>query len=160
MKTKLFKILTRVSHHNDDHSRHRCLYSFCQMPKGALLHSHLDGTVNQKVLLQFALEQPAIHVSASQPLTASNIRSTQPIFKALPANQYTQGEAALTNASYVGDSWVDARKARETFDPQLGGPQGFDDWIIGALTINPGEAYKTHNTVPKVSGRCRLLVQY
>ncbi|KZP03232.1 Metallo-dependent hydrolase [Athelia psychrophila] len=129
--TKIFKILTK-------------------MPKGALLHSHLDGTVNQRILLKLALEQPAIHISAARPLTAANIASTQPIFKALPAAQFTQGQVSLADPAYVGESLVDARTARETFPPELGGPAGFDDWIVGALTINPKEAYNTHNTVPKI----------
>ncbi|KZP15049.1 Metallo-dependent hydrolase [Athelia psychrophila] len=129
--TKIFKILTK-------------------MPKGALLHSHLDATVNQHILLKLALEQPAVHIAAARPLTAANLASTQPIFKALSAAQFTQGQASLTDAAYVGESLVDVRTARETFSPELGGPAGFDDWIVGWLTINPEEAYKTHNTVTKI----------
>ena len=40
--------------------------------------------------------------------------------------------------------------ARETFSPELGGPEGFDKWYVGATTINPAEAYGTHKTVTKV----------
>ena len=126
------------------------------MPKGALLHSHLDGTVNQEILLRLTLEQPAMHIYAARPLTASNLKSTPPIFKALPANQFTRGQVALTNPSYVPESWVDARRARETFAPELGGPEGFDKWIVGALTINPEEAYQTHNTITKVKTPCAV----
>ncbi|KIM79688.1 hypothetical protein PILCRDRAFT_823225 [Piloderma croceum F 1598] len=130
IKTKLFKILTK-------------------MPKGALLHAHLDATVNVNVLLQLALQQPAIHVCASTPINATTIASTLPKFKALPKNQFSGG-AGLTDPSYVANDWVSMRKARETFSPELGGPQGFDNWVIAALTINPNEAYKTHNTVTKI----------
>lgn len=126
------------------------------MPKGALLHSHLDGTVNQEILLRLTLEQPAMHVHAARPLTASNLKLTPPIFKALPANQFTQGQVALTDASYVPESWIDARRARKTFAPELGGPEGFDKWIVGALTINPEEAYQTHNTITKVKTSCAV----
>lgn len=119
------------------------------MPKGALLHAHLDATVNVNVMLRLALQQPAIHVRTSRPVNASTIAFTLPEFRALPQDQFSEG-AVLTESSYPANEWVSIRKARETFDPTLGGPQGFDNWVLGALTINPDEAYKTHNTVTKV----------
>jgi adenosine deaminase CECR1 len=119
------------------------------MPKGALLHAHLEATVNADVLLRLALQQPAIHVSTSQPINASTIASTLPEFKALPQDQFSDG-VGLTEHSYKANDWVSICKARETFDQELGGPLGFDKWVTSALTINPNEAYRTHNTVPKV----------
>jgi adenosine deaminase CECR1 len=127
------------------------------MPKGALLHAHLDATVNVNILLQLALQQPAIHVCASTPINATTIASTLPTFKALPQDQISGG-VGLTDPSYVANDWVSMRKARETFGPELGGPQGFDSWVIAALTINPNEAYKTHNTVTKVITTCFLTI--
>jgi adenosine deaminase CECR1 len=130
------------------------------MPKGALLHAHLDATVNVNVLLSLALQQPAIYVCVPTPINASTIASTLPRFQALPQDQFSDG-AGLTDPSYVANDWVSIRKARETFSPELGGPQGFDKWVLAALTINPNEAYKTHNTVTKVDNRfltiCSLL---
>src|ERR1700683_999990 len=111
------------------------------MPKGALLHAHLDATVNVDVLFQLALQQPAIHVCASTLINASTIASTLPVFRALPLDQFSDGPG-LTEASSIANQWVSLRKARETFDPELGGSDGFDKWVLGALTINPNEAYK------------------
>lgn len=119
------------------------------MPKGALLHAHLDATVNASFLLQLALQQPAIHVRASTPINATTISSTLPEFMALSPAHFSDGPG-LTEASYTANEWVPINKARETFDAELGGPHGFDKWVIGALTINPNEAYNTHNTVAKV----------
>ncbi|KAG6862093.1 hypothetical protein C0995_007223 [Termitomyces sp. Mi166 len=64
-KTKLFALLSK-------------------MPKGALLHCHLDATVNAAVLLKLALKQPALHVRVPKQLTAATIGSLLPTFKALP----------------------------------------------------------------------------
>ena len=119
------------------------------MPKGALLHAHLDATVNVNVLLQLALKQPAIHVCASTPINASTIATTLPVFRALPPDQFSNGPG-LTDPSYIPNTWVSLRKARDIFDPELGGSRGFDEWVLAALTINPNEAYKTHSTVTKV----------
>jgi hypothetical protein len=49
----------------------------------------------------------------------------------------------LTHASYVPDTWVPLAAACSMFDSNLGGPEEFDRWVIGALTINPTEVYHT-----------------
>jgi len=130
VQTKLFKLLSK-------------------MPKGALLHAHLDATVNASFLLQLALQQPAIHVRASKFIDERSISSTLPEFRALSRDQFSDS-ASLTEVSYPSNEWVSIRKARESFDAELGGPHGFDKWVIGALTINPNEAYNIHNTVAKI----------
>jgi adenosine deaminase CECR1 len=119
------------------------------MPKGALLHAHLDATVNAKFLLQLALEQPAIHVRVQQVMTSSTLSSTLPEFRALPREQFSEVHS-LTHATYEPGTWVPLQRARENFDVSLGGPQGFDEWVIGTMMINPTEAYDTHNTIAKV----------
>ncbi|KAH7873630.1 uncharacterized protein C8R40DRAFT_1172422 [Lentinula edodes] len=138
VQTKLFKILGKG-----------CLPRFT-MPKGGLLHAHLDATVNVSFLLKTAMKYPAMHVRASTALNATNIGHVLPEMSALPQHLRTAGEIALTNHDYIPDTWVPMLKARESFDPKLGGPDGFDRWITAALTINPTEAYVTHNTVTKI----------
>lgn len=120
------------------------------MPKGGLLHAHLDATVNVSFLLKVALKYPAIHVRASTALNSTTIGFVLPEMSPLPQELRTRGEIALTDENYTPNAWVPITKAREAFDPELGGPEGFDRWITAALTINPTEAYVTHNTVTKV----------
>ena len=119
------------------------------MPKGGLLHAHLDAMVNVNVLLKLALDQPAMHVRAPLRLTASNVKALLPEFKALPRDG-SPGSTSLTDDTYGDGQWVPLRLARETFDASLGGPAGFDAWVTRALTINPSEAYDTHDTPTKV----------
>ncbi|OBZ69171.1 Adenosine deaminase CECR1-A [Grifola frondosa] len=128
--TQLFKILSK-------------------MPKGALLHAHLDATVNARVLLRLALGQPALHVRTHEHLTANSINDTLPQFQALPEAQFS-ALTSLTDDAYIPDSWVPLQKARENFHESLGGPEGFDNWVVGALMINPSQAYGTHNTTYKI----------
>ena len=116
------------------------------MPKGALLHAHLDATVNPEVLLKLALQYPIFHVRVHERLTTSNLSTNLPQFRPLPADQLSE-LSSLTEASYPLGSWVPLHKARDSF--ALGGKEGFDKWVISALTINPAEAYGTHNTVKK-----------
>lgn len=121
-----------------------------QMPKGALLHAHLDATVNAQVLLNLALKHPIIHVRASGKITSENLSHVVPEFMPAPSENLS-GFSSLTDPSYEVDTWVPLQSARENFAPELGGPHGFDQWIHGALTISPSEAYRTHNTTSKVS---------
>ncbi|KAF9469287.1 hypothetical protein BDZ94DRAFT_1303779 [Collybia nuda] len=130
LQTKLFKILSK-------------------MPKGALLHAHLDATVNSEFLLKLALQQPALHVKVPQTITLSNVDSILPEFRALPLDQYSNA-LSVTETSYEPGTWVSIQNARAAFDPSLGGPTGFDKWVIGALMINPTEAYNTHSTIAKI----------
>ncbi|KZT07988.1 adenosine deaminase-related growth [Laetiporus sulphureus 93-53] len=130
MKTRLFQILSK-------------------MPKGALLHIHLDATVNAQVLLNLAAAQPNMHVRASARLTIRNVKAILPEFRALPQSEFTD-RTSLTDASYTGNEWIPLHKARKTFDETLGGADGFDSWCISALMINPSEAYGTHDMPTKI----------
>ena len=124
------------------------------MPKGGLLHAHLDGMVDSSFLLALALKYPNMHVRIQSGLTASNLTSVLPEFRALSTaetKQLADSTASLTGTKSRVSQWVNIQTARENFSPALGGPQGFDAWVIGGLTINPAEAYGTHNTLNKVS---------
>ncbi len=118
-----------------------------QMPKGALLHAHLDAMVDARVLLHSALKYPAMHVRTAEKLTPANLRATLPEFRPLPQNDWTSLESLVDDA-YKPGMWVPLSSARETFG--FGGPDAFDDWVVAALTINPSESYVTHNTTDKV----------
>lgn len=122
------------------------------MPKGALLHCHMDATVDAHSLLKIAIAHPAICVRVDTALTPTTIRTTVPTFQALPSHQLAAlSLSSLTDESYVAGSWVPLKQARENFSVALGGPQGFDDWVASVLSINPADSYVTHTSVDRVS---------
>lgn len=125
LKTQLFNITTK-------------------MPKGALLHVHLDLTVNGSTLLALALQHPSIHLRASARITPDSIKFVHIEFRPLPPSFVPQC-ISLCLPTYKPDAWVPLRRAREQFDAALGGTQGFDRWIASCLTINPSDSYVTHN---------------
>jgi adenosine deaminase CECR1 len=124
------------------------------MPKGALLHAHLDATVNVDFVLELALKYPNVHIRTSVPISADTIAYTLPEFRALPELEFTSLRS-ITDPSYPANGWVPLRLARENF--ALGGPAGFDKWYVAATTINPAEAYGTHNTITKVRDMLSIL---
>ncbi|KAH8826921.1 hypothetical protein DL96DRAFT_1669676 [Flagelloscypha sp. PMI_526] len=144
MQTKIFKLLSK-------------------MPKGALLHAHLDATVDPAWLLSKAYEYPIMHVripeaspttigeasssyDAHFPLTLDSLAGLLPEFSALANDELSSSLAStssLTDASYKPGSWIPLKQAREQFSTSLGGPEAFDKWVLSTFTIAPNEAYNT-----------------
>ncbi|KAH7337223.1 hypothetical protein B0J17DRAFT_666763 [Rhizoctonia solani] len=120
-----------------------------KLPKGGLLHGHMDAMCDAKFLYQTALEFPQMHIRVGSVITPS---STLPLpqFKPLAADlclQYTNAPSP-TSSQYVPGSWVPLHKARNEF--AYGGPEAFDTWVIGTMMINPKEAYVDYNTSVKI----------
>ena len=116
-----------------------------QMPKGALLHAHLDATVNAKVLLELALKHPNIYIRTSNRLTATTLATSLPEFRPMAPLENAL-LPSITDVAYTSDSWVPLSRARREFPASMGGTAGFDEWFKNAITITPAEAYRTHNT--------------
>jgi adenosine deaminase CECR1 len=114
------------------------------MPKGALLHAHLDLTVGARTLLDIALRHSAIHISSPELITSTNMAFIQPKLRPIPTNSITS-ITSITDPAYHPAAWVPLAMARERFDATLGGPDGFDRWLISKMSINPSDAYITHN---------------
>ncbi|KAG1891402.1 Metallo-dependent hydrolase [Suillus subluteus] len=121
-----------------------------KMPKGGLLHLHQNASVEASTLLDLALGHPAIHIRVPGPLDAASLETVLPKIQPIPVEQYPAADAiGITDLLYTG-GWVPIKKARELFDPALGGSAGFDKWVLGAFVINPSDAFKTYNTPMKI----------
>ncbi|KAG1877719.1 Metallo-dependent hydrolase [Suillus subalutaceus] len=121
-----------------------------KMPKGGLLHLHQNASVEARTLLDLALGHPAIHIRVPGPLDAASLETVLPKIQPIPVEQYPAANAiGITDILYTG-GWVPIKKARELFDPALGGPAGFDKWVLSAFVINPNDAFKTYNTPMKI----------
>lgn len=129
------------------------------MPKGALLHVHLDLTVAARTLLDIALRHPAIHISSPEIITSANMALIQPKLRPIPSNSIT-GATSLTDPAYHPHAWVPLALARERFDAALGGPDGLDRWLINKMSINPSDAYITHNNNIRVRTTSWLILAH
>ncbi|KAL1677389.1 hypothetical protein EV122DRAFT_265877 [Schizophyllum commune] len=116
-----------------------------KMPKGGLLHAHLDATVDVNILLQYAIETPGMHIRITRSLDPATLTSNVPQFAVIPQLDSTT-YASLEEAP--AESWVPIVSARDNF--LNGGPAGFDKWALSTMMINPSEAYGTHNTLTKI----------
>jgi len=113
-----------------------------KMPKGALLHCHLDAMVDQHWLFNEALETEGIHIGASGSLESSADRETQNIFfrflKTSPAS-----EISLWSGKCKEGTLVPIKTAAETFPD--GGKEGFINWIVSRCTISAEESLHHHH---------------
>ncbi|EIW74707.1 Metallo-dependent hydrolase [Coniophora puteana RWD-64-598 SS2] len=129
LKTKLFQLLSK-------------------MPKGAVLHAHFDLATNCRIILDNALKHSLIHVRVPRALDVITIEYTVP--QVQPMHRDYVSSASSINETVPDGSWISLTKARETFPSELGGKDGFDKWMIRCMSINPSEAYGTHNNNIKI----------
>lgn len=122
-----------------------------KIPKAALLHVHMEATVSAARLLELALEHPAMHIRLTAPVVNKNDMLPIEIRPVFDTEHSTTAD--ITSHDYKTGTWIPLMKARETYPH---GAQKFDELIITALTINPTEAYGTHNTVAKVDRLIRF----
>ncbi|KAG9102371.1 hypothetical protein FS749_004157 [Ceratobasidium sp. UAMH 11750] len=131
LKTELYKIIKK-------------------MPKGGLLHGHMDAMCDAAFLYKVALEYPNMHIRVPSAITSASTPFPLPQFKALSPELTAQHKNAtvFTSTSYEPKSWVPLSTARRDFP--FGGPEVFDKWIIDSMMINPREAYVDYNTSVKI----------
>ncbi|KAG8708768.1 hypothetical protein FRC08_018717 [Ceratobasidium sp. 394] len=120
-----------------------------KMPKGALLHGHMDAMHDASFLYNLALEYPNMHIRVPTPITSTSPLPV-PDFEALTPeiSALHEREPSLTSPDYKPGAWVPLTRARQEFS--LGGPKAFDKWIVDSMMINPGEAYVEFNTTAKI----------
>ncbi|KAH9005332.1 hypothetical protein EDB86DRAFT_3062117 [Lactarius hatsudake] len=123
-QTKILKIISKAApliHESED-------------AQGALLHAHVDATVDKGYLLELALKAPFFHVRTSCAATTAISTAAVPEFRAFKEAQLSQS-ASVTDPEYPANSWIPLHQVRESFS--LGGPDGFDIWVLDTMTINP-----------------------
>lgn len=150
-----------------------------KMPKGALLHCHMDGTVQANWLIQEAVKyQDIFHVKADAPMTKETLYTNGVCFAALPPAQRQQSAsttADIFHSDYDGHQWMSLREARKRFpfptvyDPlPLGFVEGidvpsgstngepetaFDSWLHSLMTMTPSPGSKPIRTSPQAWDR-------
>ena len=112
-----------------------------KMPKGALLHCHLDAMVDMEWLVSEMLHTNGMCMTSDQPLTTEKARNEANIRFHFKHQSTGEGKLIWT------DSWdpsvtVSAKEAADSF-PE-GGVAGFQIWLISRLTISAEEASRQH----------------
>lgn len=136
-QTKLWKILER-------------------MPKGALLHAHMEAMFDLDFLIDLALSTPGIHMSAPAPLLTDTDFVKGPFTfqysSTLPetssddsSNNNNSNKEPVWSKQYKPSSLVDIRTSAATYPN--GGEAGFRKWLKSRMMISPDHSYYHHHGV-------------
>lgn len=112
-----------------------------KMPKGALLHCHLEAMVDQDWLFTEALATEGMHFSSPRAMDTAEARNAA-MFKFQYRPNTAKSHTTVWSADYQPDTCTSLASAAETF-PE-GGREGFVRWLKSRCSISPEEAISHH----------------
>ncbi|KAH6652934.1 hypothetical protein BKA67DRAFT_519731 [Truncatella angustata] len=117
-----------------------------QMPKGALLHAHLDAMVDFNFLLDLLLKEPGIHIMADRPLTSSQALADAVIFFRFKKTALTEGN--IWAEDYKPNTLILLTQAADAFPD--GGRAGFLQWLYSRCALSRTDAVAQHHGVDEI----------
>ena len=112
-----------------------------RMPKGALLHCHLEAMVDIRHSLDDAFDLPEICLKSDRPLSTLEARGAANILFGYSANSLDT-QQSIWDSSYAPGALVSLCTAAETYPER--GQAGFVDWVRSKCTITFDESLKQH----------------
>ncbi|KAI0472514.1 hypothetical protein F4859DRAFT_484435 [Xylaria cf. heliscus] len=118
-----------------------------RMPKGALLHAHLDAMVDFGFLLDLLLKEPGIHISADRPLSDVNALENAAIaFRFRKTDQTPLGN--IWSNDYEPNTLVLLTRTADMFPD--GGRSGFFKWLYSRCSLSRTDAVAQHHGVDAI----------
>ena len=119
-----------------------------KMPKGALLHCHLEAMGDLDWLLEEALATGGMCITASGPLdTAESLEKTPIMFRWMKTQASANG-ASIWTSDYVPDSAISVTKAARSFPNETASvsasTEAFKEWLRSRVTITHQESLAHH----------------
>ncbi|RKF64574.1 Adenosine deaminase AGSA [Erysiphe neolycopersici] len=115
-----------------------------QMPKGALLHAHLDAMVELDFLFDLLLSTPGVHIYCASAVTNAKELETAPIkFKFMNSSI-----PSIWSIGYIPNSLVPVTEAADTFPD--GGRPAFLTWLRSRCSITERETLDQFNGVDDI----------
>ena len=118
-----------------------------KLPKGALLHAHMDATLDVDFLIDMALATEGVAIQADKALTTPESRADADILFRYKKSFPSAGSAIWTE-SYKASELVSLKEAAESFP--AGESDGFKAWLKQRCTITPDESIQHHHGVDHI----------
>lgn len=129
-----------------------------KMPKGALLHAHMDAMMDVDWLIERLFREPGMHISSSGPLNSALALDTGS-FEFEHLSKSPSSASTMWESSYVEGSRVPILKAAQSFPN--GGEAGFRSWLTSRSTITAAESLCHHHggdAIWRKFGSCFVII--
>lgn len=117
-----------------------------KMPKGALLHAHMDAMVNFDHILAELLKMPGMHMSADRPLTNPDAKRNAELVFRYRAQEQT--DANVWEDGYTADKFELLTKVADDYPD--GGKGGFLVWLKSRCTLHLSDSVEQHHGVDAI----------
>ncbi|KAI4159016.1 MAG: hypothetical protein L6R39_000441 [Caloplaca ligustica] len=117
-----------------------------KMPKGALLHAHLDAMIDPHFLVDQVLTTEGMVMQASQGLHTAEAREQASVTFEY-SNSLDSSAPSIWSDSYQAGHLVPVTVAAESFP---GGLEGFKAWLVSRATITPEESLDHHHGIDAI----------
>lgn len=121
-----------------------------KMPKGSLLHAHMDAMFDIDFLIDQAFSTPGIHILAPKPLVSAQDFEKGPVFFQFSSQSTAESEkkASIWTEGYEASSLIPIKTAASSFPN--GGEAGFRDWLRSRCMLMPEHSYHHHHGVDAI----------
>ncbi|CAF9927810.1 MAG: hypothetical protein GOMPHAMPRED_004497 [Gomphillus americanus] len=117
-----------------------------KMPKGALLHCHMDAMVDIDWLIEQALGQKGMHILSTEGLSDDKkLQEGIVTFRLLNESSVVNGPSIWSDR-YIGGTPMSIEQAEKTFS----GNGSFRDWLYSRCTITDQESINHHHGVDAI----------
>lgn len=116
-----------------------------KMPKGCLLHAHLDATVEFDFVLEELLKMPNMHMSSDRPLdTPEALENGFPKFR-YRHKEVTDG--SIWDKDYTPEKFILLTKCADDFP---GGRAAFLKWLKGRCVLSLSDSHEQHHGIDSI----------
>jgi adenosine deaminase CECR1 len=129
-----------------------------RMPKGSLLHAHMDAMVEFDYLIRELLKLPGVHMSSDRPLATAAAREDAALSFRYRAVEVTGGPSVRDEA-YVPGNFILLTKVADEW-PE-GGREGFITWLKARCTLSVTDSHEHHHGIDAIwvkFARCFVIV--
>ncbi|KAK5987176.1 Adenosine deaminase 2-A-like protein [Cladobotryum mycophilum] len=127
------------------------------MPKGCLLHAHMDAMVDFDFLIDELLKTPGMHMSSNQSLGSQDARDNAQLSFRYRHTENVDG--SIWNEKYEPGSFLLLTKMADEFPD--GGRSGFFQWLKSRCTLALTDSHEQHHGVDAIwekFARCFVVV--
>ena len=118
------------------------------MPKGSLLHAHLDAMFDIDFLIDQAFSTPGIHLWAPQPLLLQKDFDEAPFYFRYASSPIGAGGGSVWSENYKPSSLIDIHTAAASFPN--GGEAGFRTWLRSRCVLTPAHSFYHYHGVDAI----------